>query len=48
MNQQHYNISFMDLEQTIDPNDLIIIMTTSPVQSNPDTGIIDSAIASIK
>jgi hypothetical protein len=38
----------MDPEETVDPKDLIIIITTSPVQSNPSTEIIDLAISSIQ
>ena len=38
----------MEEFERIDPNDLNIIMTTSPIQSNPVTDIIDLAIKSIK
>ncbi len=31
----------------VDPNDLLIIITTSPIQSNPSTEVIDMAIKSI-
>jgi hypothetical protein len=32
----------------VSPDDLIIIITTSPIQSNPSTEIIDMAIESIE
>ena len=38
----------MDKHTKVDPKDLLIIITTSPVQSNPSTEVIDLAIASIK
>lgn len=36
----------MELKK-VDPNDLLIIITTSPIQSNPSTEVIDMAIKSI-
>ena len=38
----------MEEFEKIDPKDLAIIITTSPIQSNPVTDIIDLAIKSIK
>ena len=38
----------MEKEEQIDPKDLVIILTTSPIPSNPDTEIIDLALTSIK
>lgn len=34
-------------DNKVNPSDLIIIMTTSPIRSNPTTEVIDMAIDSI-
>lgn len=38
----------MEEDNIVSSKDLVIIITTSPIQSNPSTQVIDRAIASIK